>query len=50
MPGLEDEAGTAQNTDTKITGPKLLAADVRVNDCVWEDRREEKKRAEDRPL
>lgn len=47
---MGDKAGRAQNTDTEIICTELLAADVRVNDCVWEDRRKEKKRAEDRPL
>lgn len=46
---MGDKAGRAQNTDTEITCTELLATDVRVNGCVWEDRRAEKKRAEDRP-
>lgn len=33
----------------EIIGTELLAKDVRGNDCAWEERREEKKRAEDRP-
>lgn len=46
---MGDKAGRAQNTDTEIICTELLATDVRVNGCVWEDRREEKKRAKDRP-
>lgn len=46
---MGNKAGGAQNTDTEIICSKLLAADVRVHDCVWGERKEEKKRAEDRP-